>query len=476
MFREHKYLLESQKLDKFDKNDIEKYLSDSGKPNISALEDGLLILSKLLNKHFDEKVIVLIDEYDNPITKALHANVDDDVFEKIHNFTNSIIKRVMKGNNNLGGALMAGILPVLSKEVDTDLNNVSEINLQTQRYAGAYGFTEEEVNSLIEDFGFTEEKELKRWYNGYSANNITLYNPWSILMVFRNITDENPVRRHWTKSGTIKFLSPILRRDSFKSYLNKIINGDYISFQIQELTYDVLLKIKKIKTSTIIEENIVLTYLYHTGYLKKVKVEEGLEFFQVPNKEIRLVFEDALKESKTEFFEMHKAHLSSTKIENFSKELTKLFSQDPNVEITMQGVHATLKVILDDFLVKKLLPIDLVNMSDSDKKEVNINENLIQTIFAGAGLVIELMPHCGTEVLVGKKNNRIDCLMKSPKLCVVIKLKYNSTAEEGYNQIIEQGHNKAIPVGCAGLLVGLNVSNIGNKIEVTSKFSHINSI
>ncbi|MGL5084620.1 MAG: AAA family ATPase, partial [Clostridium sp.] len=138
------------------------------------LEISLLRLSTYLRKHYNKKVIILIDEYDTPIHEGHFRNYYSEIIGFMRNFLSS----ALKDNNNLEKAMLTGILRVARESIFSGLNNLKVYTLLNEEFSKFFGFTEEEVNMLLNDFNsINKVDEFKMWYNGYKFGNETIYNP-----------------------------------------------------------------------------------------------------------------------------------------------------------------------------------------------------------------------------------------------------------------------------------------------------------
>ena len=135
-------------------------------------------LSEFLNRYYDKKVIILLDEYDTPMQEAYVNNY----WEKMAAFTRSFFNLAFKTNIYLERAVMTGITRVSKESIFSDLNNIKVITTTSNEYADVFGFTEEEVFAGMDEQGMTEKDEVKRWYDGFTFGETEdIYNPWSIL-------------------------------------------------------------------------------------------------------------------------------------------------------------------------------------------------------------------------------------------------------------------------------------------------------
>ena len=217
-------------------------------------------LSDFLYRYYGKKVIILLDEYDTPMQEAyVQGFWDELVF-----FTRSLFNSTFKTNPYLERAVMTGITRVSKESIFSDLNNLEVVTVSSSKYATAFGFTEEEVFSSLEEYNLGEEKEgVKQWYDGFVFGQYKdIYNPWSIL----NFLDKKTYGTYWANTSSNSLVSKLLREGNInmKSTLERLLKGEVIVTTIDEqIVYN------RIGDS----EASVWSLLLASGYLKVVKKE-----------------------------------------------------------------------------------------------------------------------------------------------------------------------------------------------------------
>ena len=162
-----------------DKAKFHKYLD--GSVNNEELQSALKFLSKVLHKAHGKKVIILIDEYDAPLTKAYEHKFLDELSD----FMRNVFSAALKGNGHLKKGLMTGILRVSKNSMLSGLNNPDVYTVFEKNYEQYFGFTEAEVKELVEFTRATESLEVIRtYYNGYKMGEVVVHNPWSLMKFF----------------------------------------------------------------------------------------------------------------------------------------------------------------------------------------------------------------------------------------------------------------------------------------------------
>ena len=255
------------------------------------LADSLKTLSQLLHKHYGQKVILLIDEYDVPLDKAFQAGYYDEMVNLIRN----LLGNALKTNDSLYFAVLTGCLRISKESIFTGLNNLKVHTISDVRYDEFFGFTSADVDELLRFYGLTDYKDVFRdWYDGYRFGNADVYCPWDVI----NYCDEllaNPVappQNYWANTSGNDLILRLLKKadQTTKDEMEELLNGGEITKKIrQELTY------RDIDDSV---EN-VWGVLYSTGYLTgKHVANEDADIFSlwIPNGEIRKLFSDLVQD------------------------------------------------------------------------------------------------------------------------------------------------------------------------------------
>ena len=255
------------------------------------LSDSLKTLSQLLYKHYGQKVILLIDEYDVPLDKAFQAGYYDEMVNLIRN----LLGNALKTNDSLYFAVLTGCLRISKESIFTGLNNLKVHTISDVRYDEFFGFTSADVDELLKFYGLTDYRDvLRNWYDGYRFGNADVYCPWDVI----NYCDEllanpsAPPQNYWANTSGNDLILRLLKRadQTTKDEMEELLNGGEIRKKIrQELTY------RDIDDSV---EN-VWSVLYSTGYLTgKHVANEDADIFSlwIPNGEIRKLFSDLVQD------------------------------------------------------------------------------------------------------------------------------------------------------------------------------------
>jgi hypothetical protein len=285
LYKEHDYLLQSDKLSFYDKEDYKSMLAR--KVSIAHLSNGISILMEYMHKHFGKKVMLFIDEYDVPIQEGYLCGYYDQMIVLIRNLLTS----ALKDNSNLEKSLITGILRVAKESIFSGLNNLEVSTLLKHSFKDKYGFTVEEVEEISNYYEAYEELEaIKQWYNGYIFGGEVIYNPWSVLNYLKNRRDG--LLPYWINSSSNDLIKRILVKGDreVKLDLEKLIEGQSI---IKNIDDNIVMS--EIEASN---ENI-WSFLLMSGYLKPVNSElvEGILRCEIiiPNKEVLIFYKNIIK-------------------------------------------------------------------------------------------------------------------------------------------------------------------------------------
>ena len=287
-------LLESPSLDEKDKTAYERLIDVDRRSDASyamsdaVLIDSLNILSRLLMQHYGQKVILLIDEYDVPLDKAFQRGYYDEMV----NLIRSLFDNALKTNDSLYFAVLTGCLRISKESIFTGLNNPKVHTISDVRYDEYFGFTDSDVDGLLECYGLSSYKAaIRDWYDGYRFGDTDVYCPWDVLnycdelLADPNAEPEN----YWANTSGNDLIRRLLKKanQSTKSDIEHLINGETITKTIrQELTY------REVEDSI---DNI-WSVLYSTGYLTCRRRVPGKRMeLALPNREVRELFIDLVK-------------------------------------------------------------------------------------------------------------------------------------------------------------------------------------
>ena len=255
----------------------------------SLLKNSLLLLSRFLQKHYGQKTILLIDEYDVPLDYAYRYGYYDDMVELIR----TLFGAAFKTNDSLEFAVLTGCLRISRESIFTGLNNFKVYTVKDVRYKEYFGFTDAEVRQMLEYYGFSDQYgAVREWYDGYRFGSLGIYCPWDVVNYCGDLRDGSVTepQNYWvnTSSNSIirKFID--MADAATKDEIERLIGGGSIRKKIrQELTYRDL-------DSGI--DNL-WSILFTTGYLTQDGYHDnGMTGLVIPNREVRWIFEEQIQD------------------------------------------------------------------------------------------------------------------------------------------------------------------------------------
>ena len=289
------FLKKSEKLSAEEKEAYVRLIKiGSGEDGIYAMSDkvaaaSLQTLSQLLVKHYGQKVILLIDEYDVPLDKAFQGGYYDEMV----NLIRSLFDNALKTNDNLYFAVLTGCLRISKESIFTGLNNLNVMTISDPYFCDSFGFTEDEVTKLLDYYGLNRFHDTVRtWYDGYQFGNTSVYCPWDVIKYTQILLKDKEAEpeNYWANTSGNDLIRNLLKKanQSTKNEVEQLINGGTITKIIrQELTY------REVEDSI---DNI-WNVLYSTGYLTCRRRIPGRQMELVlPNREVRELFIDLVKD------------------------------------------------------------------------------------------------------------------------------------------------------------------------------------
>ena len=289
----HRYLLDSDKISEKDKQTF-NHLYDllNEKCDSGDFIGYLKYLSTCLERHFGEKVIVLIDEYDVPLEKAYFYNYYDEMVD----FIRAFFHEGLKPNNSLHVAVVTGCLRVSKESIFTGFNNPNIVTILTSQYGEYFGFTEEEVCAAFKYYCLEDKINIAHdWYNGYIFGDVNVYNPWSIIKFLYDLLGNKDwfPRAYWANTSSNDIIQELVEQSDTlaKSEMEALIRGEAITKPInEEIVYN---DVKK-------DMDSLWNFLFFTGYLRKERTEQiGSKIYltmKIPNIEVKSVYENKIYE------------------------------------------------------------------------------------------------------------------------------------------------------------------------------------
>lgn len=250
---------------------------------------SLKTLSELLNKYYDQKTVILIDEYDVPLDKAFQQGY----YREMVSLIRGIFGDALKTNDSLSFAVLTGCLRISKESIFTGLNIFKILSITDVRFDEQFGFTDKEVNDILSYYHMEDRmKETKQWYDGYHFGNVDVYCPWDVINHVDRIKDDPGARpeTYWINTSGNDLVRRFVNKanKTTRNEIERLIAGEAIEKQIRlDLTYD------EIDNSI---DNL-WSVLFTTGYLTQIGLtEEGAYKLVIPNKEVREVYKLQIQE------------------------------------------------------------------------------------------------------------------------------------------------------------------------------------
>ena len=252
------------------------------------IEDSIRMLSKLLYKHYGQKAVILIDEYDVPLDKAFQNGY----YKEMISLIRGLFGQALKTNEFLQFAVLTGCLRVSKESIFTGLNNFEINSIVDIDHDEQFGFTDDEVMKLLFDYDRSERyPDAKEWYDGYHFGNADIYCPWDVINFAKKLVSDPSARpsAFWINSSGNDMVKRFVDKadQTTRDEIEKLVAGGFVEKQLRlDLTYDEI-------DNTI--DNL-WSVLFTTGYLTKigeVKVPDSESYaykLVIPNKEVREVF------------------------------------------------------------------------------------------------------------------------------------------------------------------------------------------
>ena len=406
--------------------------------NLANWKNSLADLSNYLYDFYGKKVIVLIDEYDQPIINSYIEGYYDETIDFFKSFYGS----VLKDNEYLEMGVMTGILRIAKENIFSGLNNIKVHSILNERFTEYFGVLENEVETALKDFGLEYDlSDVQKWYNGYLFGETKVYNPWSII----NFLDEKKLGAYWvntSENSLIKLYLQKMKKEIFDDF-SKLLNEENISKIINDnVTFGNL--------EANFEKNF-WNLFFHSGYLtlaEKYDVMKKVVSVKIPNKEILEMFSDMFIEVYFKntgiFLDMTDA-LTNGDISNFKKYLKEILLENAGIfdvsgTYKEQFYHGLMLGLI--LILKNEYEITSNNFAGKGRYDLLLKpKNILE---GKEGIIIELKIINGTENL---SNNKIH--EKLEKECEVA---LNQIDEKGYSSVLKNaGIEKVLKIGIAFL-------------------------
>ncbi len=283
MYRDHRYLLDSDKIYDDEKAKIMDILY--AREDEVTLKNCVRELSGYLYRHYEKPVMLFIDEYDVPIQAAYVKGY----YDKAIDFLKTFYGVTFKDNPYLEKTVLTGVSRVAKESIFSGANNFKVYTVLDNEFADDFGITSEEMDKVIEDFNVEDDKEeIKKWYDGYKIGNVEgLYNPWSIL----NYLTDKQLKPYWVNTSSNDLIKLTLTKStSIKEKMERLLRDE---------TIEVPINLETIIVGIEDNEDNIWGLMLGTGYLKVVETVdliEGIYKVQLPNFEIKYLFQSIVRD------------------------------------------------------------------------------------------------------------------------------------------------------------------------------------
>ena len=277
-----------QLLAKGDAERWQRLLDQQG--DIDDLMDALRLCSQALHSAYGRRAIIFIDEYDVPLLDFHSSNPED--YARMVGFYRGFLGAALKDNPYLERGCLTGILRIARESIFSDLNNVIVYSLIKKKFNNCFGFTEPEVQAMLQSFAMADRAdEVRKWYNGYDFGGQTIYNPWSVL----SFINENPDRAgpYWIGSSANKLVKQMVieQGTNIREQVSDLISGQSLQYPLNEH-----IALDEVGNSA----EQIWNFLTFTGYLKPVgksydELNDTIVYsLAIPNREIRSFYAQSL--------------------------------------------------------------------------------------------------------------------------------------------------------------------------------------
>jgi len=420
LFNEYDYLLDSNKINEIEKKKMKDIMNHQIEDSLYV--SSLYFLSHLLYKHYNKKVVILIDEYDTPLEDSYQKGFYDEIIL----FFKKLYSSLLKSNEYLYFAVVTGVLEIAKESIFSDLNNLYVCSVIDDELSSYFGFTEEEVLQSIKDFNLDFSiDEIKTWYGGYGTNK-NLFNPWSI----NNFITKKKFLSYWVNSGS---------KDTIIKLINDIPNSivllnEFINNKTMKFNFNNSISYKDIKN----DKNTLFSYLVQSGYLIATSTNNYNDYYlSIPNFEINLVFENEI--------------IKRNELSNDNSISKELFSSIMNKDVN------NISRLLKEHIINSFSYYDLINEKDYQIMLISIFSVLFSNYIIKSE-VINKLGRC--DIMISPKlDNEIGIIIEIKKYkgrLAKDRLKaYSDKAlnqikeNEYYDELLEKGVNRILLYGFA---------------------------
>lgn len=422
--RKYAFLENSEKVDEDDKTLFMQLKAQAS--STSNVKNSLYTLTRMLHAHYGKRVILLLDEYDVPLANASENHYYAEMLELLR----GVFGKVLKTNEYLEFSVMTGCLRITKESLFTGINHFVMDSITGDRFNECIGFTDEEVEKILLDTGFSDRMdEMRTWYDGYRFGKVSVYCPWDVLNHVSAL-QEDPKRKprnYWGSTSHNGVIYQFINREGMdvNQKFETLLSGGSITEEItEELTYDTLNS----------SEKSLWSLLYLTGYLTLAEEQpecgDGSQaVLRIPNEEVKSIFKTA--------------------IVDWFNDTVQLMDRTPLFEALWNGDAETASGIISDILFDTI--------SYHDYKE-SYYHAFLAGIFSGAGYMVKSNYEDGTgrpDVIVQDRKNRRAMVIEAKHSRSEKQMEHDCDAalrqmrDKKYKEGIERGYRQVIGYGAA---------------------------
>lgn len=284
-FERHQEILKCASISERKRKRIQSILDDTADDTIYST--ALKLLSDCLFEAYNQKVIVLIDEYDVPLENAYFNGFYDNTIDLMC----SVFESVLKTNDSLEFGVLTGCLRISKESIFTGLNNLKVNSIRFEKFSNYFGFTESEIKKLSEYYVIGDKfEEIKKWYDGYRFGTTDIYNPWSVLNYIQTAITmpDAPPEPYWSNTSSNSIIHKLITESDItvRNMIEELMNGESISVPIYEDT---------VYADIDVNNDSIWSFLLFTGYLKIINTKniDNMLYADlvIPNIEVRTIYQ-----------------------------------------------------------------------------------------------------------------------------------------------------------------------------------------
>ena len=291
-FLRHIELLSSKAINEYDKKYIHNLINDVA--DSTDYQFALGKLSSLLATHYNQKVIIIIDEYDTPIQQGHLYHY----YNEVVGFMRNLFSSALKDNENLEFGILTGILRIAKESLFSGLNNLVVNTILDDKYSEYFGFTVNDISNMAAYYGMAEKlSEIKEWYDGYLFGNTEIYNPWSVINYFNNNCKP---KAFWSRTSGNEIIGELIRSSDKEVY-------ESLSLLLQGKEVQSIINTDIIYPDVNADSDTIYSFLLVSGYLRATSVisefnDNPICSLKLPNREIKSVFQKEILDNYNTLF------------------------------------------------------------------------------------------------------------------------------------------------------------------------------